>query len=308
VELNFGRRFSTNSHFSTYSWPTPSVFHRGANRPEVVIRIGPRCIQRPKLQPRTVRIRWTNTSGGLRCHTIESGEVGSSFSTVFQIGFSWLHVAFRSGPTRFFDEFRLFDRRLVDSKLFPPWRQQTGSGRAVPGVSNDCNLAYWALGLSQYVEKHGHHTRNSCPVFVKWMFQWNQFISVSKRDVKLNLHLSTFLLFGLYIVRTTCDIMQCDIHWNVRPREMCVACPTAFMNIVFRTVGANIRPCRLGLCSLKRTLVYLKHIVRLSLFAVSQVCCSSCFCLVSIHFCFIFSFSFNLQWKCSSAPVTSLCN
>jgi len=32
--------------------------------------------------------------------------------------------------TWFFDEFPLFEVRLVDSKRFPAWRQQTGSGLA----------------------------------------------------------------------------------------------------------------------------------------------------------------------------------
>ena len=36
----------------------------------------------------------------------------------------------------FFDEFRLFEVWLIDSKRFPPWRQQTGTGflKRFPGV------------------------------------------------------------------------------------------------------------------------------------------------------------------------------
>jgi len=61
----------------------------------------------------TYVISQENTSADLGYNTFKLGEVGPVISTVCQLCRSMIEV-----PTF----------RLVDSKCFPPWRLQTGSG------------------------------------------------------------------------------------------------------------------------------------------------------------------------------------
>ena len=78
-------------------------------------------------------------SAGLRRHTIKSGEVVQPFSTglpwdpglptcMIAHGRSCCFGAVSGVCDAVFYEFRLYDVWLSDSKYFPRWRQQTGSG------------------------------------------------------------------------------------------------------------------------------------------------------------------------------------
>jgi len=76
-------------------------------------------------QPRTFRICRVTPSTCLTGHTLESGKVGSVFEhlpTWWLIGESNVSEWSPIRVTQFFDEFRLLDLWLIDSKRFPPWR------------------------------------------------------------------------------------------------------------------------------------------------------------------------------------------